>query len=281
MSSGFLDFFILEASEYVEQLDGLLARASATNAPVDTEALARNARALRGSATMAKLTPFAELSTALERVGRGLREGTVSWSPAVAGALVAAVDDLKILIRAVRNWSGADDQRATARAAELTRIAPAATPAAATAATPGASGTGFFAAESSNIAAGLELLATRPNDRDAATNVLRRVRAIRGVAGIKDVAPLADVMAGAELVAKPLELARDHSTPIGLPFFVRRPHCFGAPPPQCVMESLPMHHRPSAMPSSTPCPSSRRASRTPRASSRLPSSSTPMPDLMW
>jgi len=208
MSSGFLDFFILEASEYVEQLDGLLARASATNAPVDTEALARNARALRGSATMAKLTPFAELSTALERVGRGLREGTVSWSPAVAGALVAAVDDLKILIRAVRNWSGADDQRATARAAELTRIAPAATPAAATAATPGASGTGFFAAESSNIAAGLELLATRPNDRDAATNVLRRVRAIRGVAGIKDVAPLADVMAGAELVAKPLELGQ-------------------------------------------------------------------------
>ena len=208
MSSGFLDFFILEASEYVEQLDGLLARASATNAPVDTEALARNARALRGSATMAKLTPFAELSTALERVGRGLREGTVSWSPAVSGALVAAVDDLKILIRAVRNWSSADDQRAAGRAAELTRIAPAATPAAATAATPGASGTGFFAAESSNIAAGLELLATRPNDRDAAVNVLRRVRAMRGVAGIKDVAPLADVMAGAELVAKPLELGQ-------------------------------------------------------------------------
>jgi chemotaxis protein histidine kinase CheA len=208
MSTGFLDFFILEASEYVEQLDGLLARASATNAPVDTEALSRNARALRGSATMAKLTPFAELSTALERVGRGLREGTVSWSPAVSAALVAAIDDLKILIRAVRNWSSGDDQRAAARAAELTRIAPAATPAAATAATPGASGTSFFAAESSNIAAGLELLATRPNDRDAAANVLRRVRAMRGVAGIKDVAPLADVMAGAELVAKPLELGQ-------------------------------------------------------------------------
>ncbi|HEY2852011.1 MAG TPA: Hpt domain-containing protein [Gemmatimonadaceae bacterium] len=208
MSSGFLDFFILEASEYVEQLDGLLARASATNAPVDTETLARNARALRGSATMAKLRPFAELSTALERVGRGLREGTVAWSPAIAGALVAAVDDLKILIRAVRNWSIGDDQRAAARTAELTRIAPAVTPAAPTAAAAAGSGSGFFVAESSNIAAGLELLATRPNDRDAATNVLRRVRALRGVAGIKDVAPLADVMAGAELVAKPLELGQ-------------------------------------------------------------------------
>ena len=207
-ASGFLDFFILEASEYVEQLDGLLARASATNAPVDAEALGRNARALRGSATMAKLTPFAELASALERVARALREGTLHWSPALAGTLVATVDDLKILIRSVRGWLPADDQRAAARAAELARIAPAATPAASASAQRANSGGGFFAAESSNIAAGLELLATRPNDRDAAANVLRRVRALRGVAGIKDVSPLADVMAGAELVAKPLELGQ-------------------------------------------------------------------------
>lgn len=204
-ASGFLDFFVLEASEYVEQLDGLLARASATSGPVDAEALGRNARALRGSATMAKLTPFAELALSLERIGRGLREGAVAWSPALSGALVAAIDDLKILIRSVRSWSPADDQRASARAAELARIAPPLTPSAPTP-TPGAGGGGFFAAESSNIAAGLELLATRPNDRDAAVNVLRRVRALRGVAGIKDVTPLSDVMAGAELVVRPLEL---------------------------------------------------------------------------
>ncbi|HKW48001.1 MAG TPA: Hpt domain-containing protein, partial [Gemmatimonadaceae bacterium] len=207
-ASGFLDFFILEASEYVELLDGLLARASATGggAP-DADAIARSARALRGSATMARLTPFAELATALERVARGLRDGTVAWAPALSGTLVATVDDLKILIRSVRSWSAGDDQRAANRTAELTRIAPAATPT--TSSTPtAAAGGGFFAAESSNIAAGLELLATRPNDRDAAINVLRRVRAMRGVAGIKEVAPLSDVMAGAELVAKPLELGQ-------------------------------------------------------------------------
>ena len=204
-ASGFLDFFILEASEYVEQLDGLLARASATGSAVDAEALARNARALRGSATMAKLKPFADLALSLERIGRGLREGAVAWSPALSGALVAAIDDLKILIRSVRAWSPADDQRASSRAAELSRIAPPLTPSAPTP-SPGAAGGGFFAAESSNIAAGLELLATRPNDKDAAVNVLRRVRALRGVAGIKDVTPLSDVMAGAELVVRPLEL---------------------------------------------------------------------------
>src|SRR5438105_7899107 len=205
---GFLDFFILEASEYVEQLDRLLARASATGSGPDTEAIVRNARALRGSATMAKLTPFAELATALERVGRAVREGSVSWSPALAGTLVATIDDLKILIRAVRSWSAGDGQRAAARAAELGRIAPAATPNAAATTPASSSGGGFFAAESSNIAAGLELLATRPNDRDAAVNVLRRVRALRGVAGIKDVTPLSDVMAGAELVPKPPELGQ-------------------------------------------------------------------------
>ncbi|HKN67181.1 MAG TPA: Hpt domain-containing protein [Gemmatimonadaceae bacterium] len=206
-ASGFLDFFILEASEYVEQLDGLLARASATGSAVDAEALGRNARALRGSATMAKVKPFAELALSLERIGRGLREGAVAWSPALAGALVAAIDDLKILIRSVRGWSPADDQRASSRAAELARIAPPLTPSAPQP-TAGAGGGGFFAAESSNIAAGLELLATRPSDRDAAVNVLRRVRALRGVAGIKDVTPLADVMAGAEQVVRPLELGQ-------------------------------------------------------------------------
>ena len=204
-SSGFLDFFILEASEYVEQLDGILARVSATGGTVDAEALVRNARALRGSATMAKLAPFADLATALERVGRTLREGSLAWSPAIAGTLVATIDDLKILIRAVRTWSPNDDQRATARAAELSRIAPV-VPAAPGATAPAPGGGGFFAAEASNIAAGLELLATRPNDRDAAINVLRRVRALRGVAGIKDVAPLSDVMASAERVGRPLEL---------------------------------------------------------------------------
>src|SRR5690348_17975965 len=125
---GFLDFFILEASEYVEQLDGFVSRAAA--AGPDIESFTRTARALRGSATMAKLTPFAELATALERVARGLRDGSLAWSPALAGTLVATIDDLKILIRSVRSWSSGDDQRAANRAAELARIAPAATPSA-------------------------------------------------------------------------------------------------------------------------------------------------------
>ena len=51
--AGFLEFFILEASEYVEQLDGLLLGAGASGP--DNAAFQRTARALRGTATMAKL----------------------------------------------------------------------------------------------------------------------------------------------------------------------------------------------------------------------------------
>src|SRR5215213_2334461 len=199
--AGFLDFFVLEAGEYVEQLDGLMLAAK-DNGP-DLDALQRVARALRGSATMAKLTAFAEMASGIERVGQGLRSGATRWEPALAGALVAAIDDCKLLLRNVRTWSPSDDARSRARIDELSRYAPART-------TPGAgqpmaSDGGFLVTEVANIGAGAELLATRPADRDAAANVLRRVRALRGIAGVKDHPSLAEVLEATEHAAQPLE----------------------------------------------------------------------------
>ncbi len=209
---GLLDFFTLEASDYVEQMDGLLAKAAGSGP--DAEALLRNARALRGSSTMAKLPAIADLASAMERISRGLMDGAVAWDPALGGAMTAAVDDLKILVRAVRSWTPSENQRAATRSAELARYAPRRT--AAPASPAATSGTTFFSAEASNIAAGLELLIARPDDRDAAANVLRRVRALRGVAGIKDVGPLSEVMESAELVMKPLELGHGGVSPQGM-----------------------------------------------------------------
>ncbi len=200
---GFLDFFILEASDYVDQLDAQLQRSGA--AAPDAEALQRVGRALRGSATMAKLPAFAEVAAGIERVGRGLRDRSLQWDAALAGVLVAAVDDCKILLRNVRAWGASETARARARSSELTRYAPVrpATPMA----TPTAAGhDSYLATEASNIGAGLELLATRPSDRDAAGNVLGRVRALRGIASVKDHATLADVLEAAEQAAHPLEL---------------------------------------------------------------------------
>ena len=199
---GFLDFFILEAGEYVEQLDGLLDAGG--NAGPDAEALQRIARALRGSATMAKLPPFAEVAGGVERVGRALREGALKWEPGLAGVVVAAVDECKLLLRNVRNWSDVEATRARARSAELAQYAAVRSP------TPNAAPSmqghdSYLATESSNIGAGLELLATRPADREAAANVLRRVRALRGIASVKDLPALADVLEAAEQAAHPLE----------------------------------------------------------------------------
>src|SRR5829696_6519801 len=199
--AGFLDFFVLEAGEYVEQLDGLMPAAG--DSGPDLDALQRVSRALRGSATMAKLTAFAEMAAGIERVGHGLRSGVTRWEPALAGALVATIDDCKLLLRNVRTWSQSDDARSRARVDELSRYAPAR-------ATPGsgqqtASDGGFLVTEVANIGAGAELLATRPSDRDAAANVLRRVRALLGIAGVKDHPSLADVLEATEHAAHPLE----------------------------------------------------------------------------
>jgi chemotaxis protein histidine kinase CheA len=200
---GFLDFFILEASDYVEQLDTLLLTGGESGP--DADSVQRVARALRGSATMAKLTSFSEMAAGVERVGRALREGVLTWNPALRGVVVATIDDCKVLLRNVRAWSEADEARARARIAELTSYAAVRGP------TPMASPTlqghdSYLATEASNIGAGLELLATRPSDKDAATNVLRRVRALRGIASIKDHASLADVLEAAEQALLPLEM---------------------------------------------------------------------------
>jgi chemotaxis protein histidine kinase CheA len=199
---GFLDFFILEASDYIEQIDAQLL---AGGEGVDAEALQRVGRALRGSATMAKVPGLSDMAAGIERVGRALKEQQLQWTPALRGVLVATVDDLKILLRNVRGWGTGEDARARARVEELVRYAPTRPPTPLNAPTTGGHDS-YLATEAANIGAGLELLATRPTDRDAATNVLRRVRALRGIASVKDHAALADVLEAAEHAAHPLEL---------------------------------------------------------------------------
>ena len=199
--TSFLDFFALEAGEYVDQLDGLVLRAPASGP--DPDQLQKVARALRGSATMAKLGAFADLASGLEAVGRALRQSSLAWDERIKSVLTATIDDFKILVRAVRAWSPNEDQLAMRRLQELGQYAklPVGTP------TPIAGGgSAFFASETNNIAAGLELLATRPDDQVGGANVLARVRALRGVAGVKDVSALSEVTEAAEAAVKPLEM---------------------------------------------------------------------------
>ena len=200
MSSGLLDFFTLEASEYVEHLDGLVARAA--GGPPEPEGFLRSARALRGSATMAKVGGVADVAAALERVAHALQTGGVTWNVALRGATVAAIDDLKILIRGVRSWGDGETARSAARTRELASYAPAA--AAAGSAAPHASA--FLATEAAEIARQLAEFAENPTGQSAFAATLQRVRGLRGIALLKDLPPLPEVVDALDQAAKAFEM---------------------------------------------------------------------------
>ena len=199
MSSGLLDFFTLEASEYVEHLDGLFAR-SQGGAP-DLEGCVRSARALRGSATMAKVGGVADVAGGMERVALALRAGTLSWSDALRGACVAAIDDLKILVRGVRTWGQSETARAAARAHELAAFAPAAASTGASAPTTSV----FLATEAAEIARLLADFASNPVGPTAFASTLQRVRGLRGIALLKDLPPLPEIVDALDHAAKSFE----------------------------------------------------------------------------
>ena len=213
--AGLLDFFILEASDYIEQLDGLLA-AGGRGTP-NAEEFQRQARALRGSATMAKVPGISDLAGGVERVARAVREGALPWDAAVQGVVTSAIDDLKILLRGVRTWGTAEQQRAAARLAELNRYAPVTT----AVATPSQTGGGaqFIISETAEIARALDAFGINSNDRGALTDILHRTRALRGLAAIKDLPPLAEVVEAIERAAKPLELAPTPPAPAQVTLF--------------------------------------------------------------
>src|ERR1700674_496631 len=117
-----LSFFILEASECLERLDTALSRAGAAG-PASDEFVGA-ARTLRGSATMHRVAGMAELAQCVERAGRALRDKSVSWTPSLASGMVAAVDDLKMLLHSVRSWGASEDARVAKRRADLARMVP-------------------------------------------------------------------------------------------------------------------------------------------------------------
>ncbi len=189
-----LDFYVVEATEYIDRIDALVTRAGAL--PPDGQSLVSAARALRGSSTMAKADGMATLALALEHVARGVRDATTVWTPVVQGALVSTVDDLRILLRNLRVWGPNEQTRATFRVEELRELVPGdasgggrltPTPAAGTA-TPV-----FISLQAAAIASALEQYLRAPAERHALDDALSRVRTLRGIAAVSELPPLGDV----------------------------------------------------------------------------------------
>jgi len=206
---GLLHFFVLEATDYIDRLDSLVT--SAGDEGPDASAFGRYARNLRGSATMSRQMGIAEVSSALERLARAMRNRAIRWDPAVHGVVVAAVDDLRILVRAIRTPGADETARVRARVEEIATLVPASVSAFAT--PPQSQPTGaitFLAGEAAELARAIDHLVSAPDDDTARAHPSERVRALRGVAELKDIPALGEVVDAIESTLKTLELSTVH-----------------------------------------------------------------------
>lgn len=195
-----LEFYLVEATEYIDALDYVV---GAGDAAPDGNSLLATARALRGSSTMAKVEQIATLSECLEEIAVGLDASRLPWTPELGQSLAGSVTDLRLLVRGVRVWSDREQQRVDARLKDLRRylgapaeVVPAPTPESTTPV--------FVALQGAAIAAELDAFVSTPTHRRSLDDAIGRTRTLRGIAGIADYPPLADVAEAVERVGRRL-----------------------------------------------------------------------------
>lgn len=199
---GMVDFFTMEAGEYLERLDGLVSPAGTPDLPE----FHRIARALRGSALMAGQQQIAAAAAGLETLARSARDGAMAWEEAHRQLAIRAVDDLNVLVRSIRNWTQAEDARAQQIVAELERVT--GTPTDVAPRGPqelDAATRAFIAREGAAVGSALDqaarTLARNPLGFGALEAVLRATQPLRGIASLSDLPPLPDLLDGIEEAA--------------------------------------------------------------------------------
>ena len=203
---GAADFFALEAGECLDQLERLVSQPG----PPPAEDFLRSARVLRGSALMASQTQIARAAAGLEALARAHRDRKLEWDVATGEQAAQAVEEFRLLVRRVREWSDADTTRTTRLARELEGLAggtggeltePHITEAARPELHTGVRA--FVAREGALIASALDRAArslrTAPGDREPLYNVIRRMQSLRGLAELGDLSPLPEILDGIEL----------------------------------------------------------------------------------
>ncbi len=197
-----LRFFHSEARDYLDSVEEL----ASGDAAFEAGAFVASSRALRGSATMARVPRVAEIALLMERIANGVRDGELDWSPNLRRDLVDTIVDLRRFVANSGNWSAEDDRQALDRLAALRALLPAGK---STPSTPSSAGTTpiFIALQASAIASDLEQYLKSPAERGVVNDVVNRLRSLRGIAGVADHPPLGDVADAIERTLR--ELAPD------------------------------------------------------------------------
>lgn len=211
-SMGTLDFFLLEAGEYLERLDALV---QAPAGPVGPgEDTLRIVRAFRGSAIMASQHGMARAAQGLESVARALREGRLTWTEAVRGEVIRAVDDCKVLMHRLRGPAAGDTELAESIGSRLDRLSGRASAELRAAHGPGldAGARAFVGREAAAVASQLaevaRALRAEPGARAPLATIGPAMSALRGVAVLNDLPPLGDILAAVDGIVKEVAAAR-------------------------------------------------------------------------
>jgi chemotaxis protein histidine kinase CheA len=195
MAQPLSEYFALEAGEFLDQMEALLA---GSDRP-DPVRFFRLARGVRGSAQLAGASAIAEVAERLEDGARAIRDGLLQWTPEVRDRARRTADDLRALVERHGQWGAAEDQRAAAASERWSDVgggrrgeAP-------------AGGDALFAFVRREIAGvvaemdrALADLSAAPEGREPLRVVLRRMRPVRGVAGMEALAPVLEVLEGIE-----------------------------------------------------------------------------------
>jgi HPt (histidine-containing phosphotransfer) domain-containing protein len=119
--STLVTFFQQEAAEYLDRLDQVISAAG--DAPPDLGAFLAHARALRGSAAMARLEGLAELAATVERVGAAIRDEVVHWDQRLQFAVRGALAELRALVERAPEWGEAELRRSRQQSVALGAVA--------------------------------------------------------------------------------------------------------------------------------------------------------------
>ena len=190
------EYFALEAGEFLDQMDALLA---GSDRP-DAVQFFRLARGVRGSAQLAGAEAIAEVAERLEDGARALRDGVLEWTPEVRERAQRTAEDLRALVAPHGEWGPEEEERARAAAERWADVAGGR---ARGEARPAGDGLFDFVRREIGGVVGemdraLADLAARPEVREPLRTVLRRMRPVRGVAGMEALAPVLEVLEGIE-----------------------------------------------------------------------------------